>query len=465
MGEIYAPLVRVSIDDGSAVYGRVLGGSITLNDGNLFYDPALDSGRGWRNAQSGVYEAQNDVRDAVLAVAALNDESLAAFTLSTGVAVDLPGNGMIATVHVQAAGANQTPAVPNAADGGMATDVPMLPDSTNLVGGTGSAVQFPESFEVRGTLRDFRDSAQLAGHPDFNNNKFQSGLRWGLVKNDLSADGKPQLLNTTVASANKRYTDAEGNAIAPSHFNASLGDRSGTLNKRAEQSITSACTFHTWFRDSPGVNLSEPFTLVLRRTLDSGGRITYVFDSEQAEPFKVDKDGPMLDGFFPLEGRLFGNSGPHKKGTVTRNRNFSFTLELEAQFTYKKGSAQTFTFRGDDDVWVFIDGELAIDLGGIHAPESQAVHLDRLDLVDGRTYPLKLFFAERRPIGCNFRMASNFPLACPLPLSPPVDPLLALKTILARQQFVRDMLAAGRYPKPAGEVDLVTIRGGLAGNQ
>ena len=103
-GEIYAPDAAVTISDASAVYGRVLGGSVVLDDGRLFYDPALDTGRGWLNPESALYEAENDVRDAVAGVTVLNDESLAAFTLATSVAVESPGNQLIVTAHVDAAG-------------------------------------------------------------------------------------------------------------------------------------------------------------------------------------------------------------------------------------------------------------------------------------------------------------------------------------------------------------------------
>jgi fibro-slime domain-containing protein len=464
MGEIYAPLAPVAVNDGGALYGRVLGGSIAIEDGNLFYDPALDTGRGWRTAQSGVYEAPNDVRDAVNSVAALNDESLAAFALATGIAVDLPGNGLIVITHVDAAGAYSEPTAENSVDGGVAADGSMLPGGSGLPGASVGTGTYPASFEISGTLRDFRDSPQCSAHPDFDNPAFPNGLRWGLVKPLLSNDGKPMLLTGTAKSMKTQFKDAAGNPIAPSLYNPSLGDIAGTLQSTTSRAITSAATFDQWFRDTPGVNLSEPFTLVLHRTIDSGGRTTYVFDSLQAEPFIEDSEGPMLDGFFPLEGRLYGNSGVRTNGGVSHDRNFSFTLELETQFTYSAGSAQTFAFRGDDDVWVFIDGKLVIDLGGIHSPQSQVVHLDRLGLVDGQTYPLKLFFAERRPTGCNFRIASNFPLASPLPPQPPIDPLLALQTLLARQQVVRTQLAAGQYPKPTNAPGLVTVRGGLAGN-
>jgi fibro-slime domain-containing protein len=143
-------------------------------------------------------------------------------------------------------------------------------------------------------------------------------------------------------------------------------------------------SFDRWYRDVPGVNESTsiPITLV-----SSGG------------------DGPVFhfdsQAFFPIDGQLFGNEGnPH---------NYHFTLEMVVDFRYRGG--EVFSFRGDDDVWAFINGHLAIDLGGVHSPESSAVDLDAVagsfGLTPGEAYTLSLFFAERHTTSSSFRVETT----------------------------------------------------------
>ncbi len=90
------------------------------------------------------------------------------------------------------------------------------------------------------------------------------------------------------------------------------------------------------------------------------------------------------------------------------SHNYYFTMELGCEFEYVEG--QTFYFRGDDDVWVFIDSQLVVDIGGIHNPTEGAVDLDTLNLIEGETYSFKLFFAERHCCGSNFRMVTSIDL-------------------------------------------------------
>ena len=143
---------------------------------------------------------------------------------------------------------------------------------------------------------------------------------------------------------------------------------------------TQGAAFDQWFRDVDGVNQSLPLEVALA---DAGGGIfTY--------------DNPA---FFPIDNQAFGNEG--------NGHNYHFTYELHTQFTYLAGTGQMFKFIGDDDVFVYINGQLVIDLGGVHSARSQYVALDRLGLTSGQMYPLDFFYAERHRTQANCRIQTN----------------------------------------------------------
>jgi len=137
-------------------------------------------------------------------------------------------------------------------------------------------------------------------------------------------------------------------------------------------------SFDQWYNDVPNVNTRAELTLNLTRSRAG----TLVAD---------------IPNFFPLD--HLGDLHPRY------HHNFWFTLEMHTAFKYHGG--EKFHFRGDDDLWVFINGSLAIDLGGMHEPLSQAIELDTLGLNKGQLATLDLFFAERHTTQSNFRVETT----------------------------------------------------------
>jgi fibro-slime domain-containing protein len=110
--------------------------------------------------------------------------------------------------------------------------------------------------------------------------------------------------------------------------------------------------------------------------------------------------------FVPLDGKGFGHEG--KKDLGGNLHNYGFCMEIHTQFEHTSG--MVFDFNGDDDVWLFVNNSLVMDLGMVHGTSSGTVSLDDLPLTFGETYPLDFFYCERQTTGSSIDLITNLPM-------------------------------------------------------
>jgi fibro-slime domain-containing protein len=245
--------------------------------------------------------------------------------------------------------------------------------------------------------RDFRSNDTSDIEPtnfswDFNNPGDSNGnIAFNITADFLDADGKPELSGENVYE----FDSNEG----PPHSQA---------------------TFADWYRTSPSLTPTGNLEIVGELVLPETGANVYAFSSDDTPPGFFPLDDPALAPLaWPAESTYGETTFVPSAGSEPRN--FGFTTEVHYFFVYQ--GDEVLTFSGDDDLWVFVDGFLCLDVGGLHPERSGVMSFDpdpltqdssqtqrdivaacKSRLTEGKVYEVAIFHAERHTGASNFSL-------------------------------------------------------------
>lgn len=252
------------------------------------------------------------------------------------------------------------------------------------------------------------------------------GALASIVSNDL-IEGENGLLQIQYC------TDVDGDDSRCGFYsnNNNVGDVVQTQSTKGN--------FDKWYKDDLSVNRRIGQRLFLKPK--EGTESTFAFAPEDDEASDFPEEN-LVNGIFfgPID--RFKETGTREidasvvavedapawptssAGRSDDNLGFWFTTEIHSTFEFRSDADMFFNFSGDDDFWCFINGKLAVDVGGLHPPRSKSIDLNtpnpdgddtivsELGLEDGQVYTLDIFHAERQRGGSNFELTTTLFAAC-----------------------------------------------------
>jgi fibro-slime domain-containing protein len=317
-----------------------------------------------------------------------------------------------------------------------------------------------DQMKVPALYRDFRAKMPADFEPG------ASGLTaviTGLVKTTLDADGKPVFSGTAPANAHitsattfsEWYHDTPGVNHSTAGTLTLWSDGTGTyVNRYGANGEQWPATVTAYYCGNVGDETTDATTgLPIPCTSKTAAPGSTDCDKYDAMGYMqtacIPKNGSytatyqtaLLDGtptFFPVDGDTFTPASERVSATIpppydpsksypaeagSPKHNFSFTSEVRYWFQYDSTKTYTLDFTGDDDVWVFINRQLAVDLGAIHTPVNGSVTFGAgarttFGLTNGQVYEVVVFQAERQTTGSTYRLTLSGFNAAPSECTP-----------------------------------------------
>ena len=164
----------------------------------------------------------------------------------------------------------------------------------------------------------------------------------------------------------------------------------------------------------------------IREIWDKPGKNRHIFSNNfwPLDGERHDNQDPLLGGSTSFNSfntnkvtQDEGNSKSTGESDDGKDHNWLFGMRYSFEFTLGDYTGPlNFYFRGDDDFWLFVDGKLRTDLGGIHS--SVGANLDLTKFIDtsdrDKTHKIEIIYAERGCFGSTCYMQFTLPNVKPV---------------------------------------------------
>ncbi len=294
---------------------------------------------------------------------------------------------------------------------------------------------------VPAIYRDFRAHTPMDFEPGAQG---RSTALTGMVTPDLDAEGKPVYVGnvansyvTSVATFGQWYRDTPNvNHATTGKLTLYSNGKGAYVNRWGANGEPWAVTVPAYYCGNVGEEQMDPATgMAIPCTSRFGATDCDRFDAMMGytriacmvngNSYRATYQTGTIDGtptFFPVDGDMFTPAAERSSAGLAPpydanfnpepgmpKHNFGFTSEVRYWFRYDATKTYVLDFTGDDDVWLFINRKLAVDLGGIHTPVQGSVTFGagqpaKFGLANGQVYEVAVFQAERQTNGSSYRL-------------------------------------------------------------
>ena len=256
-------------------------------------------------------------------------------------------------------------------------------------------------------------------------NKYSDNVTPGIVKKTLDANGNLEWAETT------SYKYATADLFGSTQADASLYREDHTnLSFPLKKDTDDNGNFTGFYSFNSGGTKGQRATLDRTNNKINLDPQNISSSSAQFSPFY---NGTVSTGKpgEPAVGTPTGTDADSLLFSFGMNMNMRFIIPSDGKALDPSTGTRVpmkFTFSGDDDVWVFVDGNLALDIGGIHQAKTGTIDFStcqskvetapyaswgasKSDLQNGGMHTLTIYYLERGDGNSNFSMSCNLPQA------------------------------------------------------